>query len=323
MTNELSAALEIVRGAVSTKDLLPVLTHLHIYAGRIQGANGRLNIDTPCGMLARIEATVPADRFIKAVEMCNGTPSLKVTETKLVLSRGSFRAQLPLADHSSFPRAEVLPTGWKALEGGLLSVLRILRPFISTDAIRPWACTALLQADYGWATNNVSIIRTPLPRAWSGVLMLPVFLIDELLRIDIEPEAWLQDVNHIMFRLPGGTWIRSQKFVGEWPDNAFGLIKEVENSISADKLYAAVEAILPFCPDKNFPIIHTGPKGVSTTEGETYAEVNDIVLPEAAFNAAALAQVLQLAKEIDLTHYPKPCPFKGDNLEGVLVGCRT
>ena len=98
--------LNIVKGAVANKAIVPVLTHFHIYDGRVQGSNGKLCIDAPLPELSALELTVPAVKFMQAVKACKGTPKLNVTPTgRLSVSSSTFRALLPLLPAESFPRS--------------------------------------------------------------------------------------------------------------------------------------------------------------------------------------------------------------------------
>ena len=139
-----------------------MLFRSHIYAGRIQGQNGWLAIDAPCPELAGIEATVPAERFLKAVDACDGEPKLSLTDTSMTVSRKGFKARIPLLPHDSFPCVDV--SGQPDLTGiELLPTLRRLRSFVSEDASRPWSQGVLCVGNHAYATNNVILVRAQLP----------------------------------------------------------------------------------------------------------------------------------------------------------------
>lgn len=321
-------ALSLVRGAVSSKDLLPVLTHFHIYGGRVQGGNGRIAIDAPCPELAGFDCTVPAERFLAAIDACEGEPKLKLTEGgKLTVSKGKFRAILPLADHNTFPLTPMEPKAGSFLDDikmpAILPILRKLYPFIGEDASRQWSCGVLFDEGYAWATNNVVLARMP-----SGILgnrmLLPVFAIDELLRIGQEPQSIQADNNAIWFYFKEGWWMRAQKLTGEWPNvAAFIPGTPPDTATSAELLRAAVRKVMPFCPDPKLPVVVLNEKGVSTLDGEMSATVGTAALPEARFRAEPLLAVLDAAEAIDLTTAPKACYWRGEGIEGVVIGVRS
>lgn len=319
--------LNLVRGAVSTKDLLPVLTHFHIYEGRVQGGNGRVAIDAPCQELAGFDCTVPAERFLKAVDACDSEPKLKLTDGgKLTVSKGKFRATLPLADHAAFPRTPAVPKVnsflGKVKLPALLPLLRRLYPFIGEDASRPWSCGVLLDGGYAWATNNVTLARAPCP-VFQNTL-LPVFAIDELLRIGQEPVSIQADENALWFYFTGGWWMRCQKLQGAWPDvAAFMPAEPPVRAWPAAPLAVAVRKVLPFCPDPKCPVVQIGPEGVGTLEGEMSALEGYDDLPAGCFRAEPLLAALDAAQSVDLSTYPKACYWSGEDIDGIIVGMRA
>jgi len=313
--------LQFVRGAVAKKDLIPVLTHFRIYDGRIQGGNGRLSIDAPCPELAGMDITVPAERFLKAVDACDGEPKLKITDGgKLSITRKKFRALLPLGDPNAFPLGT--PDGKQvAHDGEFLTALRRLRQFVGEDASRPWACGILLKDGYAYATNNIIICRTPCH--WGCLLEpinLPSFAVDELLRINQEPDSIRVTDTAIMFGY-GDSWLKTQLFDLNWPEIDRFFDTKATAKVPA-KLQDAITKILPFCPDPKFPAIRFGPDGVSTIDGDMMAEVSGIELPEACFRAEPLMMVLDVATHIDFYCFPNPSPWRGKNLEGMMVGVK-
>lgn len=316
--------LNLVRGAVSKKDLLPVLTHFHIYDGRVQGGNGRIAIDAPCPSLEGFDCTVPAERFLKAIDVCDGEPKLKLTDGgKLTVSRGKFRATLPLANHQAFPRVAADNAGGVlTLLHPILPMLRKLYNFIGEDASRPWSCGILFRDDFAWATNNVCLARVPYGAIREFVL--PIFAIDELLRIGKEPSSLLIEDNSLTFSFDSGWWMRVQKLHGQWPDVTKFMPAELPaDTWAADTLREAVRKVLPFCPDPKHPVINTGPDGVSTLDGEMSAAVGLDGLPPGRFRAEPLLAVLDAAKGIDLGAYPGGCYWCGDGIDGVVVGMRA
>ena len=195
--------LRFVRGAIAKRELIPVLSHFHVYDGRIQGSNGKIHIDAPCEDLKGFNFTVPAERFLKAVDACDGEPKLKVTaKQKLSISKGSFRALLPLGEHDAFPitKSEGKRVKYK---GGLLQCFKTVYNFIGEDASRPWACGCLIRDGYVWATNNAVLIRTPFDGELTE-LNVPSFAVDELLRIGEEFSTIKVTKNTIEFHYKNG-----------------------------------------------------------------------------------------------------------------------
>ena len=325
--------LNFVKGAVSTKDLVPVLTNFHFYDGRVQGGNGRVTIDAPLD-LGGSDITVPAVPFLRAIDACDDVldfedGSLSITKAgRLSVKSGSFKSILPLSDNTDFPRAEVdLSVGmlWKPAPG-FIKALRTIRPLIGDDASRPWACGALFKNGYIYATNNVIMVRIPWAMPDDVCINIPSFAIEELIRVGEEPAGFMFSDTSAVFvygnQAEGTRWIKTQLFESAWPD-ADKFFTDEELAPVPVGLLDAVNKVVPFCPDKKHPVITLNSEGVHTAEGDMSASVANLELPEGRYRAEPLTLVLQQATAIDLTKYPGAVPFVGQNgLQGVMVGMK-
>lgn len=315
--------LNFVKGAVSTKDLIPVLTNFHFYAGRVQGGNGRITIDAPLD-IGCVDTTVPAVPFLRATDACDGQPELSITEAgRLMVRRGKFKSSLPLSPPESFPRSEPTVCGSSLYDfEDMLRALKTIRPFVGEDASRPWVCGVLLKDGYMYATNNVVMARIPFSKARNGyAINLPSFAVDEILRINEVPTSIEYDDVSMTLHY-GDRWLRSHLFDAAWPDVEKFFAEVALQPVPAG-LLEAVEKVLPFCPDAKFPVIRLSAEGVHTADGEMSAQVDTCALPASKFRAEILTLVLAHATAIDLSKYPAPIPFSGmHGLRGVLVGIK-
>lgn len=312
--------LRIIKGAVATKKLIPVLTHLHIYKDRIQATNGVVSIDAPFPYLEGLNVTVPAQAFVKAANICNGNLTTKLTATgKLTIRHKKFRATLPLLDNEMFPL--VTPTAMPAkLQVPILPILEQLRGFVSEDASRPWSRSICFKGGYAYATNNVVIAKVPAPIGFD--MIIPAAAIDELLRLGYEPSGAAVTPTSIAFPLNDGAWLSTLLVEEKWPD-VENMVPESNPEPLPDNFLDTIKELLPFCEDPKFPIIHLGDFGLSTDEGSMQATIDIGEFPECKFRAEPLMQVAERAYGIDFTAFPKPCPFVGENgLTGVVVGMR-
>jgi len=200
--------LRLVRGAVAKKDIVPVLTHFHIYNGRIQGGNGKMSIDMACEELTGLDVTVPAERFLKACDACDGEPKIKVTPAgNLSVKNKKFGAVLPLADHEKFPVAESY--GFEKWDfSALITALRTLQPFIGDDATRPWCNGIWFNDGYAYATNNIVLARTKINMEASFIL--PAYAIEEIIRIGMTPIGYQLTEQALYLHYENTMWVRSQ-----------------------------------------------------------------------------------------------------------------
>jgi len=136
--------IKLVAGTVADKTLVPAFSHIHIYDGHIQGNDGRCTaIDAFCEKLKGVNATVPASRFLRAVNACDGEPVITEKNNKLTIKRAGFKAVLPLMANADYPKVGGPPEGVEPtpVAPGFIKALKRIAPFISEDASRPWSCS--------------------------------------------------------------------------------------------------------------------------------------------------------------------------------------
>lgn len=314
--------LKTVLGAVATKDIVPVLTHFCFYKslfdskGRIQGGNGILCIDAPFEHDI-IECAVSATKFIKSIESCHEHPEFGVTPTgRLSIKHGRFKAYLGILPHSDYPVASQEGTIVK-LRPNFVEALTSLKPFISEDASRPWSMSVLFSGGYIYATNNVIIVRTPYELDYEYDIAIPADAVNRAIDIAEMPSSCYMAESSFTLEYKQ-MWMRCQLLSGRWPAvSSFFDGFKVDVPVPAD-LADAVEKVRTFA-DEKFPVIKIGEE-ITTDSGNNGASVDGFDLPTASFHGDQIVRVLSVATHIDFSTYPKPCLFKGKNIEGLIVG---
>lgn len=314
--------LKLVRGAVSKKDMLPVLTHFYIYDGRIQGANGRLCIDSECPGLNICNIVVPADKFLRAVDACDGEPTLIVSDGKLTVKKGKLKATLSILPETTYPVIADFDGVPAEINGDIIPALRKLLPFISTDASRPWSNTVLVWEGHGYATNNVVVLRSEIPI--SSIVVLPVYLVAEMVRIGEEPISIKTSKNGVTveyktFRIKG------IQILDQWPTMLMKLRDTMATAnppVVMEGLFDLVSKLKPFFPDEKLPVIVFSEEGIGTRDGIRSARIEVDGLPSGLYRYESLLSVLEIATHVDFAAYPKAVPFRGDGIEGLLTGMR-
>ncbi len=288
-------ALKRVRAAIAPNALVPALSHFHFYEGRVQAGDGNVAIDAPTSLDLNI--TVPAARFVAAIEACKGVHSISVTESRATVTGKKFKAWVPLL--STYP--SVKPTeGERQPCVGICDALKQVYDFIGTDASRPWACSVLFKDGYAWATNNKALIRVP--TGISACVELPAFVVDALLNSEDKPVEFSIATNSVTFFYEDSVWLRSQLFAVKWPDiERFSNIIEQSSERIPEGLTDAVETLSVFVQDNKLPVLLLSDKGVATQEGDHFAEIVDIDLPVCAHDARLLKLVLPKATHAKFT----------------------
>jgi DNA polymerase III sliding clamp (beta) subunit (PCNA family) len=317
-------ALIKVRGAVSTKDFVPVLTHFCFRDQTVAGFDGRMFIQAPLkGM--KLNCSVEAKLFITALDACENDPETIVqNEANLEITRGGFTAQLPIGKAEEFAPATPDPKPVKR-ETELLPALRRLFPFIGEDASRPWACGALIDGREMFATTNVALARVWIPEPLPGKepLNLPRFAVEELLRIDEEPISIARSENTLTFYYKDKSWLRSVLFETNWPKPPGELLdgKRIKGHKILPELIEAVKQVVPFADPKN-PVLWFDGDEVRTPEGQRYAcrkLKSAMALGHGAYRVEPLALVLEAAQQALWIEYPR-VRWSGVDIDGLLVG---
>lgn len=312
--------VKLVRSVVSERDLIPVMNHFHMYDFRLQGSNGKLTLDAPWPDYERGDPiNIPAEPFVRAFEAMDD-PHIAIKDDFLHINEKRMRVKIPL-NLDLYPACKK-PEEWDPMDNSILDAVRIIRPFISDDASRPWACGALYSDGYLYATNNIVVVRTP----WyigdfSEIksFTLPSFGIDQLIRCNRTLTGIHVRESAIGFEM-GDVWMESVRYTEQWPDVSkyFDSVDWTDLPKLSGNEKDIVEKLLPFVPDKRHPVIRFEGDKISTMEGAMEAVV-DTDCGHGSFHATPLLAVLSHATHMDLTKFPK-VPFKGPHTQGIIAG---
>lgn len=313
MQNYLIAAMRLVSNASLEK-----LKCIRIENGFCTITNGRMTYTSFISEFSHINALVDAKKFNAACAGTGYSPTIKMTNKRLTVLSGGFKARIPLQDPEGFPsivvRGDTVDLGLETLQ-----TLRILRPFVSTDASRPWAGSILFDKRHAYATNNVVIarVRAVTPRSFN----LPIVAYDELIRgVHAITRVSMTD-NAVRFDLANNISLHTNLVDAKWPDIS-SIIVDTNPPPVPDDMLKNVEMIVPLCATASVPRINLRGTGMYTEDGATQGMVEGTSFPSSSFNAIPLQDVLRVCTHIDFSTYPKPCFFKGPAIEGAIVGLR-
>lgn len=310
--------LKFVQGAISQKDLLPIMTHFIIENGTVRGYNGTIALSSPIQF--DINCKPKATPLVNAITKCKETISLSMTGAgKISIKSGAF---LALVECTTDAMPIVEPDGdMFTIDGDqILKAFKALAPFIATDASRPWSNGILLHAGSAFATNNVIGIEYWLGWNCPVTINIPRMAIKEMIRINEAPVAAQATNNSITFHYSDGRWLRSQLLDLGWPDIT-KILNVVNNPIPVDpKIFEALENIKPFV-EKNgaFSFVPGAIKSHRTDlEGATF-EIPGLNF-QGVYNIEMFSLLEGIATHIDLSFYPKAGLFFGENIRGAIAG---
>lgn len=316
--------LKFVQGAVGRKEIVAGLTHFKIEKGTVRSYNGVIALSSPLAL--DFDCTPRATEMLKAIEACRDTVQITMASSgKLNIKSGAFSAFVPCLEEPT-PHVEPEGTIVEIEAEGLIRILKLLYPFIGTDAYRPFSTGLRFRDQCAYATNNVVFIE-----CWTGILfpteaVIPRIAIQELLRIKEVPTHIQYTEKQMTFHYASGRWLTTSLLDVEWPD-ANPFFSGVQNCKPVDSsMFDAIDAILPFADDMRSCYIENGTMRThySTAEGASHSLVNLEIFGR--YQMDMLAMLKGVAKTIDMTCYKaeelSPSVFYGDNLRGIITGLR-
>lgn len=314
-------ALRFVRGAVSTKDLVPELQHFAIEDGTVRGYNGMLAIGAPIPL--DLACNPRAAMLVAAIGQCEEVASLSLTPAgKLRVQSGKFRALVECTENHDMhlqPEGELVQ-----VDGALLlRAIQTLLPFVGSDATRPWSSGVLLRGQSAFATNNVCLAEFWLGIDLPFVANIPVKALAEVVRVGEPPTHVQLATGSITFHYSEGRWIRTQLFDTEWPPLESILNRESAQQPVPEGLFAGLAALKAFLAKENLVYFRDGHLHTAQEDaaGASYAVPG---LPEQGLYHAKMLGLLEgVATTIDLAAYPAPCLFYGDGIRGAILGRRA
>lgn len=316
--------LKFVKGAVAKKRLVPELKHFKIHKGRIQAYNGIIALCSDIDF--DIDCMPEANSFVKAIEKCNDTASLTLTEANtLHVKSNNFQSYVKCLPESEQSDLFFTPSGEKFEIDGkkLITGLQNLFPFIGDDASRPW-CRGILLKNYSmYATNNIIAVEYWVGMTFPITCNIPKEAIVEILRIKDVPDTVQIDHNSITFHYKNNKWIRSRLLNIDWPDIDKILIDTSDNAKSVNKeLFIALEALKPFVENEGRIYINDGvfSTNLMKNQGAHYKIKNCNY--SGVFHIKPLESLKNIAETIDFTTYPQPSPFFGKNIRGMIIGMK-
>lgn len=313
--------LQFVKGAVAKKDFDPTLTHFLIRNRRVWGFNGIIGLSSP--IQCDLDIAPQGLAFLKALNACDAEVTLHLAPSgQLVIRSGKFRTTVNCVapeEHKALP-----PAGdFVELDGEMLAAVKKLEPFIGFDASRQWACGILFRGHSAYATNNIAFVQYWLGYEFPIEVNIPTQAIRELIRIGEEPLGLQACEDRLTFYYEGGRWLMTKLSALEWPqmDKVFALTDSANYSPVPEGLFDALDKLRPFTDDMG-RVLFDG-TCMSTTGDETGTSIELATTPAAGkFNCDQLAALRSVALKMDFGQYPRPVPFLGERVRGVIAGLR-
>jgi len=314
---------KLIASVINKTDPLPVMRMLHFAEDRIQGSSDRMTFDGPWPREGN-PVNLPADKFVAALKRM---PEGKFTskDGNLIIKSGKMSAKMPISTQS-YPTT-LKPDGWDPC-GDIMEPINRLRSFIAKDNPKLWARGVLWWDGWFYATNNVTLIRTPYKLPWTDhPITIPDFAIEVIRKSGLA-------ITSIHDRENAGAiefddfWLEYRKYGEPWPMKTvtdlfsredWDKLPEFDGPTAAQN----VRDLLPFAPEtQRAPAVCFRPGLITTLDGESRAQIEfDVPTDkEVFFYGEAIADILIHVNAIDFNCYPKPVPFTGEHIQGLTMG---
>lgn len=333
--SDLLARVKWITDAVASQDLgLQGLTSYLLRNGNIHANDGRMVVGTPFPFDGP-EVLVPAEQFEKVLfNKPDGDYSWEREADRLVLKRGRFKGRIKTMPLDAWVLPTDLPSGLTPIPDGFITSLEALLPFVSENAIKPWATCVGVKGDYLYATNNIAVARCHCPTGM-GVeeFVLPRWVIEFIVKRQDGLTAWAleNDGMRLVFLWEDGSWMRSVNIMEPFPDAQKFLDKYLYSDDIAvdveitDAWRKIVRRIAKIADD---PVIRLRPDECAGSTGEVLAVEDEACTPvpegltETVWDLRYFDAVMQAATHWNPRLYPNPAPWKGDLIEGIIAGRR-
>lgn len=319
---DVSESLRFVRGAVSTKDLVPEMKHFVIEDGTVRAFNGVLALCSPVDLdIAAAPRAVP---MVQAITNCSDEVFLSLTKaSRLRIQSGKFLVYIECVELENLPHQKPEGTVHEIDGAALLEGIRVCMPFVGNDASRPWTNGILLRDQSMFATNNVCLVEYWLGFQPPRTINIPLAALKEIQRVK-EPPSTIQICDHsATFHYSDGRWIRTQLLATEWPDLRPILEKPHEATPVPDGLFPALEAVKPFV-EKDGRVYFKDGGRISTSYEDGLGASYEVpgLHPDGIYHVKMLELLDGAATKVDFTRYPEHLIFYGDRLRGAIIGQR-
>lgn len=318
-------ALSFVVGAVARKEYEPELCHLLIRDQKVVAYDGLLSMSSPIPIDLHVKPH--AKDMMLAVKACESVKepiSMSVTKAgRLSIKAGKFKAFVGCMDNESdmtrpTPKGQMID-----VSAELFDAIKLLAPFMSTDASRPWSRGILISTNSCLVTNNVILIER-----WHGAsfpleMIIPAPAVEELLRIGEAPIKMQVSENSATFYFEDDRYMMTALMEGSWPtERVQARLSQPASPVAIPAgFFDALEILRPFVDDER-KYVYLNPDKITTHQsGEDGAEV-EFATGEGTqiFTLPYLQSLDGVAAKIDFQLWPDPCLFYGPKLRGVIIG---
>ena len=292
---------------------------------RLYASDGKMAASIPCEEMAGLSRLIPGDELQNLVSRLDATVTVTSDENTITIRAGKMRGTIQTQSPDTVAMMEPADE-WQTPPPTLINAMRTARPFVAEVAAQPYATCLCFRSEGIFATTNISLIQVECPGlAPPSDMLVPAWAAGFAIKTDGELTGIILNQSYIAFRWADGLWLRAQLIQGAFPAAAGALLGAVAPNqplaiTSAwRRAYCAVAAIseevVAIEPDRI-----VGGHGRSQVVYETAASgLTETLRLDPKYSTP----VVECATAWDPSAFPKPVPFVGPGIKGLIVGRRA
>jgi hypothetical protein len=297
-------AFSFIKHGIIRREFEETLRQVHARGDVIQSWNGVVCMEHPLPGIG--EFSVSSEKLIKAIEICEWQPTIKITDASVIVERG--KVSIRVAIDSSPPDLKKQKGEKYDIPENFMESINLVRPFISEDASRNWACQVKVSDGYMYATNNIIIVRRKVDMP---DCIIPIEVVSILQKLKDNPKTMVIGKSQIRFNYPNKAWLQGRLYSASWPK-----FKELFDK-SPKKLHKlptnmkeVINNLAIFCEDD---ILKVEKKVAFTSE----AKIEGLDVPDSCASATHLKKVVEVFTHGDLSD--NLFYFKNETMQGVMA----
>lgn len=318
------AALMKVDQAVAKSDSISPMAHFVISGGRVRGTDGRMTADA--AWPGEEEFAVPAAEFRKALRVLDvGCTFTRQDNDTMVIRKGRFSVTCNVLPIHAIGMI-VMPDGaeWLPVPRNLQSVLRLQQHLMSENKMQTWACAVTCDGTTAWVTNNmilaISTLDAPVRR-----MVIPDHAVEYIASRQEQLKSYAVAQGRLSFEFEDGSVLTTSVPAAEPPETAQRMLENLPDAemVLTDEFKTEYDKLSQL----GETTIVIGPQGLRSGKGKSLTEcafATDVP-EETMWGKKYLDLVMTVCKpsHLDFHYWPKPAPFRSENIRGLIVGARA
>lgn len=326
----MKTAIDWLKGIISGKGLVLTMSCYKLGTKAIMATDGNIIASYPWPYVGP-ETLIPSKELEQILSVITEEPKFTHEQNRIKIQSGTFKANLPLFSADQWGYPGINEKSWQPIPPTLLEAMIILRPFLSLNAMQPWATCIYLKGEFAYATNNIICIGYSCKGLHLGhdeTILIPLGAIDFILKhLDTRVIGWQHEENYLALKWESGAWMRTQLVSRKFPKTGTELVHEAWDSNPTQKITPEFRSIterfstfgessIKIYKDK---VVIEQPLQGAIIEESSRCEISS-QKDHTIWAVEQLRLMTQVATHWQPSDWPKPCYFKGEKIAGVIAG---